>query len=247
MATNTQESSIQHHSNAPKNPRNLWPYGILAVIFIGIILICVSVYISVKHPVNDNKPFFQKHSDTEEHINDLLADTMLLGEYYDFYIQANAKPTRDSVFRPYSPYFRPPHRDKDEQNPSTILFTKEINTLYLLADVIEAGVEEGKSLKDLSIQAFIQKIGGVKPQEIHIYDPSTKSFIKSTPKDKESHIPIGELTFDAKRQLFISPSFEVEIEGRWIVSLQITAKQGDQDIYAVLEQEFFSMPKPRPN
>lgn len=247
MVANIPESSTPHNPNTPKQPRNLWPYGILAVIFIGIILICISVFISTKHPVNDNKPFFQKHSDTEEHINELLADTMLLGEYYDFYIQANAVPTRDSVFRPYSPYFRPPHRDKNEQNPSTILFTKEINTLYLLADVIEGSVEADKSLEDLSIHAFIQKVGGVKPQEIHIYDPSTKSFIKSMPKDAESHIPIGELTFDAKSQLFTSPSFEIELEGRWIISLQITAKQGEKKLYAVLEKEFFSMPKPRPN
>lgn len=229
-------------SKPPKTQRNLWPYGILAVIFIGIILICVSVYISVKHPVSDNMPFFQKHTDTDENINQLLEDTGVLQEYYDFYIQANAKPTRDSVLKPYSPYFRPPHRDKEEHNASTILFTKTRNTIYLLADRAE-----GKALENLSIKAYIQKVGTPKPQEIYIYDSAGGHFVKSTPEGKSTHIPIGELAFDSKSQLFTSPAFEIELEGRWIISLHISAKQGDRDLSVVLEKEFLSMPRPELN
>ena len=50
---------ISPQDSSTTKARNLWPYGILLAIFIGIILICISVYISVKHPVYDDRSFFR--------------------------------------------------------------------------------------------------------------------------------------------------------------------------------------------
>lgn len=254
MGVNISNNSVQDSNTTQKKPRNLWPYGILFAIFIGIILICISVYISVKHPVYDDRPFFQKHSDTDTMINQLLEDTSALQEHYDFYIQANLKPTKDSVLKPNSPYLRPPHRDKQEDNSPNILLTKTLNTIYLLADKVDS---KSQTLPELSIEVFIQKIGDIKAQEIYIYDTKDGSFVKSVPEHKGAQIPIGKMMFDAREQVFVSPSFEIELEGRWIISLQITAKQNPaqqatqgaqdccKDLFVVLEKEFFSMPKPQ--
>lgn len=247
---------INPQDSSTTKVRNLWPYGILLAIFIGIILICISVYISVKHPVYDDRSFFQKHTDTDSAINQLLEDTDALQEYYDFYLQANTKPTKDSILKPSSPYFRASHRDKVENNSPNILLIKQLNTLYLLADTLD---HKSNNLQDLRIQVFMQKIGDPKELEVHIYDSSSGSFSKSVPEHKGGQILIGTMLFDPKEQVFVSPSFEIEAEGRWIVALQITGKiaqtaqdtqsqgntQKHRDLFVVLEKEFFSMPKPQ--
>ena len=44
MGVNISNNSVQDSSATQKKLRNLWPYGILLAIFIGIILICISEY-----------------------------------------------------------------------------------------------------------------------------------------------------------------------------------------------------------
>ncbi len=222
--------------NTSKKPKNLWPYGILSVILIGIILIFISVRISLKNSVVDDMPFFLKHKETEYHINNILEATKLLEGRFDFYIQANVKPTKDNIFKPYSPYLRPPHRDKQENSSPNLLFVKSLNTLYVFIEPIDG------DLQDLHIEAFLQKIGKAddRDQEVLIYNPKENLFTSSKPMQKGGQIPLGELIL-TQDKLFLSPSFEIELEGRWIVSLQITTK--DEQIPVILEKEFFGIPK----
>ena len=97
-------------------------------------------------------------------------------------------------------------------------------------------------LQDLHIEAFLQKIGKAddRDQEVLIYNPKENLFTSSKPMQKGGQIPLGELIL-TQDKLFLSPSFEIELEGRWIVSLQITTK--DEQIPVILEKEFFGIPK----
>ena len=215
-----------------KKERNLWPYGILSVIVLGIVLIAISIRISVKHPVSDDRPFFLNHNDTDSAINTMLADTKYIQEHFNFYIQANITPTQDNVLRLYSQYLRPPYKGKPKNDSPNILLTKSLNTLQLLAKPIDGDV------KDLKITGFIQKIGQSPKQEIFIFNPNDNSFTSSKPEKDGEQIHIGDFAL-LKDDLFLSPSFELEAEGRWIVSLQITYK----DKTIVLEKEFFAIQK----
>lgn len=240
------DSPSADSTQATKPKRNFWPYGILLVILLGVVLISISIRISVKHPVVDDVPFFIKHDDMDSAINDLLESTKALQNDFDFFINANATPTNDEALRPYSPYMRPPHRDKATQNTSPTLHTKSLNTIFLR--VI------GKSSKpqNLRLQAFIQKIGNLEAQEIFIYNPKDSSYSSIKPPKKGAQIPIGELVLqentqskDSKKEaIYASPFFMLELEGRWIVSLQISQnddKDTKRDI-VVLEKEFFALP-----
>lgn len=245
------DSPSADSTQATRPKRNFWPYGILLVILLGVVLISISIRISVKHPVVDDVPFFIKHDDMDSAINDLLESTKALQNDFDFFINANATPTSDEALRPYSPYMRPPHRDKATQNTSPTLHTKSLNTIFLR--VI------GKSSKpqNLRLQAFIQKIGNLEAQEIFIYNPKDSSYSSIKPPKKGAQIPIGELVFqentqskDSKKEaIYASPFFMLELEGRWIVSLQIS-QSDDKDTKSdivVLEKEFFALPNQSTN
>lgn len=258
----TQQASTQK-SKKPTQPKNLWPYGILLVILLGVVLISVSIRISVQNPVVDDVPFFIKHDDMDFAINDLLESTKALEEDFDFFIQANTTPTNDKPLRPYSPYMRPPHRDKSANHTQTTLHTKSLNTLFLRV------ISKKEMPQDLHIEAFIQKIGNLYEQEIFIYNPKDNSYTSAKPSKKGAQIAIGELvkqhaqdtqsktsknTKESKEVDFIyaSPFFMLELEGRWIVSLQISDKRAKQHNKAqdnddprkvvVLEKEFFALP-----
>lgn len=245
------DSPSADSTQATRPKRNLWPYGILLVILLGVVLISISIRISVKHPVVDDVPFFIKHDDMDSAINDLLESTKALQNDFDFFINANATPTNDEALRPYSPYMRPPHRDKATQNTSPTLHTKSLNTIFLR--VI------GKSSKpqNLRLQAFIQKIGNLEAQEIFIYNPKDSSYSSIKPPKKGAQIPIGELVLQENTQskdsnkeaIYASPFFMLELEGRWIVSLQIS-QNDDKDTKSdivVLEKEFFALPNQSTN
>lgn len=245
------DSPSADSTQATRPKRNFWPYGILLVILLGVVLISISIRISVKHPVVDDVPFFIKHDDMDSAINDLLESTKALQNDFDFFINANATPTNDEALRPYSPYMRPPHRDKATQNTSPTLHTKSLNTIFLR--VI------GKSSKpqNLRLQAFIQKIGNLEAQEIFIYNPKDSSYSSIKPPKKGAQIPIGELILqentqskDSKKEaIYASPFFMLELEGRWIVSLQIS-QNDDKDTKSdivVLEKEFFALPNQSTN
>ncbi|OBV29443.1 hypothetical protein BKN38_02395 [Helicobacter sp. CLO-3] len=261
-----------------KKSINLWPYGILSVILLGVVLITISIRISLKHPAPDNKPFFLKHDESDESINDFLANTKELQEHFNFYMQANSTNTpvtQDEVYKPYSPYLRPPHRDSKPNGIFETLVTKARNTIDILIIPIDGDPSK------LSITAYIQKIGGAPVQEIFIYNPSDSAYTSSKPLDKSGWMLIGDLmqtqipnpsqktsgkaadkrgannakgvndtrgTNDAKgvndvssanveQVTFSTPAFEIENEGRWIISLQITY-EGKKSI---LEKEFYSM------
>jgi len=212
--------------------KTFWPYGILGVILFGVVFIVCVVWFSLKHPVADNMPFFLGHNDTDSSINDILNDTKALQEHFNFYIQANASPTQDDILKPYSPYLRPPHRDKIQNNATHILSAKTLNTINVLVVPID-----GK-IKDLKMSAFIQKIGSPTKQEIFIFNPKDNSFTPSKPEKKGAHIRIGDMTLVSNT--FISPAFEIGLEGRFIVALQIF--YNDKTI--VLEKEFLSLEQP---
>lgn len=245
------DSPSADSTQATKPKRNFWPYGILLVILLGVVLISISIRISVKHPVVDDVPFFIKHDDMDSAINDLLESTKALQNDFDFFVNANATPANDGALRPYSPYMRPPHRDKATQNTSPTLHTKSLNTIFLR--VI------GKSSKpqNLRLQAFIQKIGNLEAQEIFIYNPKDSSYSSIKPPKKGAQIPIGELVLQEniqskdsnKEAIYASPFFMLELEGRWIVSLQIS-QSDDKDTKSdivVLEKEFFALPNQSTN
>lgn len=236
---------------ATKPKRNFWPYGILLVILLGVVLISISIRISVKHPVVDDVPFFIKHDDMDSAINDLLESTKALQNDFDFFINANATPTNDEALRPYSPYMRPPHRDKATQNTSPALHTKSLNTIFLRV------LSKSSKPQNLRLQAFIQKIGNLEAQEIFIYNPKDSSYSSIKPPKKGAQIPIGELVLQENTQskdsnkeaIYASPFFMLELEGRWIVSLQISQsddKNTKNDI-VVLEKEFFALPNQSTN
>lgn len=244
-------------------PTNFWPYGILLVILLGVVLISVSIRISVQNPVVDDVPFFIKHDDMDLAINDLLESTKALEGDFDFFLQANTTPTNDESLRPYSPYMRPPHRDKSANNPSTTLHTKSLNTIFLRV------VSKKAMPQDLHIEAFIQKIGKLDEQEIFIYNPNDNSYTSAKPSKKGAQIAIGKLTKQHAQDtqpktsnntkeskevdfIYASPFFMLELEGRWIVSLQISDKRAKQHSneqnddepskIVVLEKEFFALP-----
>lgn len=238
-----------------KKSINLWPYGILSVILLGVVFITISIRISLKHPAPDNKPFLLKHDESDESINDLLANTKELQEHFNFYIQANSTNTpitQDEVYKPYSPYLRPPHRDSNPNSIFETLVTKARNTIDMLIIPIDGDPSK------LSITAYIQKIGGTPVQEIFIYNPNDSAYAPSKPLDKSGWMLIGDLVqtqaqnpsqkangktannvsgASAEQATFSTPAFEIEDEGRWIISLQITY-DGKKSI---LEKEFYSM------
>lgn len=240
-------------AQATKPKRNLWPYGILLVILLGVVLISISIRISVKHPVVDDVPFFIKHDDMDSAINDLLESTKALQNDFDFFIDANIAPTNSETLRPYSPYMRPPHRDKTTQNTSPTLHTKSLNTIFVRS------ISKSGKPQNLRLQAFIQKIGNLEAQEIFIYNPKDSSYSSIKPSKKGAQIPIGELLLQENKQskdskkeaIYASPFFMLELEGRWIVSLQISQNEdkdtkSDKNI-VVLEKEFFALPNPKQN
>lgn len=242
----------KHSTQATKPKRNFWPYGILLVILLGVVLISISIRISVKHPVVDDVPFFIKHDDMDSAINDLLESTKALQNDFDFFINANSTPTNDEALRPYSPYMRPPHRDKAAQNTSPTLHTKSLNTIFLRV------IDKSSKPQNLRLQAFIQKIGNLEAQEIFIYNPKDSSYSSIKPPKKGAQIPIGELVLqentqskDSKKEaIYASPFFMLELEGRWIVSLQISQnddKDTKNDNIVVLEKEFFALPNQSTN
>lgn len=244
-------TSTTDSARATKPKRNFWPYGILLVILLGVVLISISIRISVKHPVVDDVPFFIKHDDMDSAINDLLKSTKVLQNDFDFFIDANATPTNDEALRPYSPYMRPPHRDKATQNTSPTLHTKSLNTIFLRA------ISKSGKPQNLRLRAFIQKIGNLEDQEIFIYNPKDSSYSSIKPPKKGAQIPIGELVLqestqskDSKKEaIYASPFFMLELEGRWIVSLQIS-QNDDKDTnknVVVLEKEFFALPNQSTN
>lgn len=244
-------TSTTDSAQATKPKRNFWPYGILLVILLGVVLISISIRISVKHPVVDDVPFFIKHDDMDSAINDLLESTKALQNDFDFFIDANTTPTNDEALRPYSPYMRPPHRDKATQNTSPTLHTKSLNTIFLRT------ISKYGKPQNLRLQAFIQKIGNLEAQEIFIYNPKDSSYSSIKPPKKGAQIPIGELVLqentqskDSKKEaIYASPFFMLELEGRWIVSLQISQNddKGTKSNVVVLEKEFFALPNPKQN
>ena len=135
-----------------KKQRNLWPYGILGVILIGVVFIVGIVWFSIKHPVSDNGAFFLGYNDTDKQINEILEDTTYIQDRFDIYMQVNSAPTQDGILKPYSPYLRPPHRDKAKFTPQNTLFTKSLNNIQVLLKPIDG------NLKDVQISAFIQSL-----------------------------------------------------------------------------------------
>lgn len=248
LATKKQNLA-QEATPKTKKQRNFWPYGILLVILLGVVLISVSIRISVKNPVVDDVPFFIKHNDMDLVINDLLESSKALQNKFDFFIEANVVPANSDDLRPYSPYMRPPHRDKSTQRTSAILHTKTLNTLFLRVSSKNPNLKPN----NLHFQAFIQKIGNINDQEIFIYNPQDNSYASAKPSKKGAQIPIGKLIKQDKPQqskqdfIYASPFFMLELEGRWIVSLQINYDDKNNDekpTTVVLEKEFFALPNP---
>lgn len=226
-----------------KKERNLWPYGILGVIFLGVILIVISIRISVKNPVGYDEPFimvlddgkklFDTHNDTDEAINAILEDTQKLQEHFNFYLKANNTPTKDNVLRPYSPYLRPPHRDKNEQTKE-ILKTQNLNSFELLVEPID-----NASIDNLRVFVFMQKIGQDSNEpEIFVFNPEEHAFSGKKSEKKNSKILLGEM-YKKDSNVLSSAPFEVKLKGRWIISLQIIYEKEGETLQSVLEQEFF--------
>lgn len=212
--------------------RNLWTYGILGIILLGVVLIVISVHISIKHPVSDNGAFFLGYNNTNEQINEILEDTAYIQDRFNIYMQVNSVPTQDGVLKPYSPYLRPPHRDKVKSMPQNTLFSKSLNNIQVLLKPIDG------NLKDVQISAFIQKLGDSAKQKVFIFNPQDNSYSAGEVQGPGGQILLGSL-MPSNNGLFISPSFELAIDGRWIISLHISY----QGKTAILEQEFFSTVK----
>ena len=69
--------------------KTLWPYGILIIIAIGILLLIGLVYASLKQPNLDEEAFMQSYEEVEKNINEYIKDTHLFLQNYDVLFSVN--------------------------------------------------------------------------------------------------------------------------------------------------------------
>lgn len=195
-----------------KKNRNFWPIGILAIILIGVVLLVDLVRWSIKSPTIEDNAYFEKYSDVEKNINPILKDTKIFETHFTIFINANTKPLQETIEIPLSPYFVKGHRDKNKTERKAELFTNIPNKIY--AHIIAKTPD--LSVKDIKINLYLQRY--------HLKDVS---------------LSLGEMLCEGSE--CASKDFDIDVNGRWKVILEITYPQGSNDLKKIfLEKEFFA-------
>ncbi|PAF42939.1 hypothetical protein [Helicobacter sp. 11S03491-1] len=195
-----------------KKSKNIWPYGILAVIIIGVILLVMLVRLSIEDPIIDDNAYFEKYNDVDKNINTIMKDTKEFETYYSVYIDANQKPSHTLTQQPLSPYFIKGHRDKLKQSPKIELFTNTPNQFYV---------------------SIVPKISPSPVGDIQI-----SLFLSRFHMEKQD-LQLGVLKCDS-HGLCISKDFNLNVDGRWKAILQIQYIQNNEIKKIFLEKEFFA-------
>ncbi|PAF52310.1 hypothetical protein [Helicobacter sp. 13S00477-4] len=195
-----------------KKSRNFWPYGILAVIVIGVILLVWLVKLSVQSPVIDDNAYFEKYDEVDKNINSFMKDTKIFLNDYSVYIGANQTPPEDSIHEPLAPYFIKGHRDKLKEAPKVELFTNSPNQIYVLL----VPKKISSDLSGIKINLFMVRY--------HM---------------KKEHLNFNDLHCDS-HNLCRTPEFDLDMDGRWKAILQIEYTQNNKTKKIYFEKEFFA-------
>lgn len=215
-----------------KKKLNLWPYGILAVIVIGVVLLVRLVMLSSGHPDLEEVAYGgKKYGQVEKDINPIIQDTRAFEAQYAIYIDVNKKPSPSVQNQPLMNYDIKGNGSRladEKKNQKAQLFTDTPNKIYV--DFIpKASPSKGisdKPISNIRAKVFLQRYYG---------------------KEKTD---LGQLTCD--KNSCVSEAFNLTLpkdskqilEGRWRVSLEISYTQEGADKSIVLEKEFFAAKRP---
>lgn len=212
-----------------KKKLNLWPFGILAIIVIGVVLLIRLVILSSGHPDLEEIAYGgKKYGQVEKDINPIIKDTRAFQDQYSIYMDVNKKPTPSVQNEPMMNYDIKGNGSKlsdEKKNQKAQLFTDSPNKIYV--DFISKTPASVKPISNIRVKVFLQRYYA---------------------KEKTD---LGELTCD-KRHSCMSEDFNLTLsknskqilEGRWRVSLEISYVQDGLDKTIVLEKEFFAAKRP---
>lgn len=212
-----------------KKKLNLWPFGILAIIVIGVVLLIRLVILSSGHPDLEEIAYGgKKYGQVEKDINPIIEDTRAFQAQYSIYMDVNKKPTLSAENEPMMNYDIRGNGSRlsdEKKNQKAQLFTDTPNKIYV--DFIPKTQDASKPISKIKAKVFLQRYYA---------------------KEK---IDLGELTCDKKNScmsedfnLTLSKDSKQILEGRWRVSLEISYVQDGLDKTIVLEKEFFAAKRP---
>ncbi|MDO7252421.1 hypothetical protein [Helicobacter cappadocius] len=222
-----------------KKKLNLWPFGILAVIVIGVVLLVRLVVLSSGHPDLEEIAYGgKKYQQVEKDINPIIKNTKAFQAQYSIYIDVNQKPLARLENQPLMNYEIKGNGSRladEKKNQKAQLFTDKPNKIYV--DFVPKAVS--KSSKNSTSGDFSSS---------PISNIRTIVFLQRYyAKEK---MDIGELECDKMScvsrdfNLTLSKDSKQILEGRWRVSLEISYNQDGVDKTITLEKEFFAAKHP---
>lgn len=212
-----------------KKKLNLWPFGILAIIIIGVVLLIRLVILSSGHPDLEEIAYGgKKYGQVEKDINPIIEDTRAFQAQYSIYMDVNKKPAPSVENEPMMNYDIKGNGSRlsdEKKNQKAQLFVDTSNKIYV--DFIPKTTTTSSPISKIKAKVFLQRYYA---------------------KEKTD---LGELTCDKKNScvsedfnLTLSKDSKQILEGRWRVSLEISYVQDGLDKTIVLEKEFFAAKRP---
>lgn len=212
-----------------KKKLNLWPFGILAIIVIGVVLLIRLVMLSSGHPDLEEIAYGgKKYGQVEKDINPIIEDTRAFQAQYSIYMDVNKKPTPSAENEPMMNYDIKGNGSRlsdEKKNQKAQLFIDTSNKIYV--DFIPKTLSTTKPISNIRAKVFLQR-----------YYAKEKTDLGELICNKENSCASEDFN------LTLSKDSKQILEGRWRVSLEISYVQDGLDKTIVLEKEFFAAKRP---
>ncbi|RDU61456.1 hypothetical protein [Helicobacter sp. MIT 14-3879] len=207
-----------------QNKRTFWPFGILFIIFLGIVLITISIRISSIQSIAPDSTFNEKKLFVDANINELMNIQNRFESFYTVYLGINRSPNAENLYKIQSPYYSKPPAPKAE--PQEHIKLNPNNNIFFLHFV---------------------KLHDRKPAPPHSYESDSKQDNKQTPMiesvkvefvrlDTESkevkslEIPLYKDNSHSLQQEFKTESFSLPSKGFYQARFEVSARfSGDSE------------------
>ncbi|PAF54523.1 hypothetical protein BKH42_01030 [Helicobacter sp. 13S00482-2] len=217
-----------------KKKFNLWPFGILAIIVIGVVLLIRLVVLSSGHPDLEEIAYGGKnYQQVEKDINPIIKDTREFQAQYSIYMSVNKKPLPEPQNQPLMNYEIKGNGSRlsdEKKNEKPELFIDAPNKIYV--DFIpkisskSSGKDSSHLISNIKTIVFLQRYYAKERMDIGMLNCDRNNCVS-----KDFNLKLSK---DSKQIL----------EGRWRVSLEISYEQDGVSKNIILEKEFFGAKHP---